>query len=186
MFLSQGLNQHPEYRPVIDKCVAYLRGQQESNGAWYGRWGTNYIYGTWSVLTGFASAGMLNSDPCIQKAVAWLKSIQHPDGGWGESNDSYGDAEYFSRFRLSTAFQTSLAVMALLAVGEVASPEVANGVNYLLKTQQPDGFWKNDCFNAPGFPKFFYLKYHGYSKFFPLWALARYRNQRLCTLTNCV
>ena len=182
MFLSQRLNQHPEYRPVIDKCIAYLRKQQEVNGAWYGRWGSNYIYGTWSVLTGFESAGISNSDPAIRKAVFWLKSVQHTDGGWGESNDSYEDTGNCHPYHPSTAFHTALAILALLSVGEVGSVQAKKGVNYLLKNQQADGFWQNEAFNAPGFPKFFYLKYHGYSKFFPLWALARYRNQRLARL----
>ena len=120
----------------------------------------------------------------MRKALVWLKSIQHADGGWGESNDSYYAAEDYSRSQASTAFHTAIALLALLAVGEAGCAEVEAGVNYLLKNQQDDGFWPDDCFNAPGFPKFFYLKYHGYSKFFPLWALGRYRNQRLCTQTN--
>ncbi len=193
MFLGNRLSRHPEYRPIIDRCIAYLRKQQETNGSWYGRWGTNYIYGTWSVLTGFESSGMAIDDPGIRKAVVWLKSKQLLDGGWGESNDSYHDADSHGESETSTAFHTSLALLALLSVGEAGSAEVDNGVNYLLKNQQADGFWKNEYFNAPGFPKFFYLKYHGYHKFFPLWALGRYRNERLttailpeCTLAHCV
>jgi squalene-hopene/tetraprenyl-beta-curcumene cyclase len=156
-----------------------LRREQETDGCWFGRWGTNYIYGTWSVLTGFEKAGVAKQDACIRKAVAWLKSMQRIDGGWGEGNYSYHDTKSRGEFDASTAFQTSLAVLALLSAGEAGCPEIEAGVNYLLKNQQPDGFWKDEGFNAPGFPKVFYLKYHGYDKFFPLWALGRYRNECL-------
>ena len=179
MFLGKLLNQRPEYQSVIDRCIAYLRNQQEKDGCWFGRWGTNYLYGTWSVLTGFEAAGIPKHDPSILKAVTWLKSQQHVDGGWAEGNDSYNDINSRGEFNISTAFHTALALLALLSAGEASSPEVEAGVNYLLKNQQADGFWKDENFNAPGFPKVFYLKYHGYDKFFPLWALGRYRNEKL-------
>ncbi|MGZ5007561.1 MAG: squalene--hopene cyclase [Methylobacter sp.] len=179
LFLGQMVERRPEYKTVIDNCIAYLRKEQEMDGCWFGRWGTNYIYGTWSVLTGFESAGVAKTDPSIRKAVLWLKSRQRSDGGWGESNDSYHDAARSGEFDTGTAFQTSLALLALLSAGEGCCPEVEAGVNYLLKTQKADGFWHDESFNAPGFPKVFYLKYHGYDKFFPLWALARYRNEYL-------
>ncbi|OAI21086.1 squalene-hopene cyclase [Methylomonas lenta] len=178
MLLSQLVKQNPQYQAIIDKCIAYLRAQQENDGSWFGRWGTNYIYGTWSVLYGYEAAGIPRNDPGIQKAVIWLKSKQHSDGGWGEDNLSYHDASVRGEADTSTAFHTALAILALLSAGETQSPAVESGVQHLLKTQQADGFWHDDSFNAPGFPKFFYLKYHGYDKFFPLWALARYRNQR--------
>ena len=165
------------YQEVIERCVAYLRDQQESDGSWFGRWGTNYIYGTWSVLLGLEAAGIARTDPSIRQAVRWLKSKQRPDGGWGEGNHSYHETSIRGEFSISTAFHSALAILALLSAGEVASAEVAAGVSYLLKNQRADGFWQDDFFNAPGFPKFFYLKYHGYDKFFPLWALARYRNE---------
>jgi squalene-hopene/tetraprenyl-beta-curcumene cyclase len=132
------------------------------------------------VLIGFEVAGVPKDDPSIRKAVAWLKSKQRADGGWGEDNLTYHDAspEKRGEFHTSTAFQTGLALVALLAAGEADAPEVEAGVNFLLKNQQANGFWKDECFTAPGFPKVFYLKYHGYDKFFPLWALARYRNER--------
>jgi len=179
MFLGKLVNQHPEYRAVIDNCIDYLRNEQETDGCWFGRWGTNYIYGTWSVLIGFESAGVAKQDPSIRKAVVWLKSKQRADGGWGEGNYSYHNDKIRGEFDVSTAFQTALALLALLSAGELDCPEVEAGVNYLLKSQQADGFWKDESFNAPGFPKVFYLKYHGYDKFFPLWALGRYRNERL-------
>lgn len=181
MFLGTLVNHHPEYRPVIDNCINYLRNEQETDGCWFGRWGTNYIYGAWSVLTGFETAGVAKHDPSIRKAVAWLKSKQRADGGWGEDNYSYHDAKIRGEFDTSTAFHTALALLALLSAGEIGGPEVEAGVNYLLKSQQTDGFWKDESFNAPGFPKVFYLKYHGYDKFFPLWALGRYRNERFVT-----
>lgn len=177
MFLGNRVSQHPEFRPVIERCIRYLRKEQEKNGSWFGRWGTNYIYGTWSVLVGFASSGVGNDDPAICKAISWLKSKQLEDGGWGESNDSYQNPNLSTGSETSTAFHTALALLAMLAVGEAACIEVKRGVSYLLQNQRADGFWKNDYFNAPGFPKFFYLKYHGYHKLFPLWALAVYRNQ---------
>ncbi len=165
------VNRNPEYKKVIDHCIHYLRNEQEADGSWFGRWGTNYIYGTWSVLCGFEAAGVAKNDPCIQKAVAWLKSRQRVDGGWGEDNDSYQDGKNRGEFH------TALALLALLSTDEAGCPEVEAGVNYLLKNQQTDGFWKDESFNAPGFPKVFYLKYHGYDKYFPLWALGRYRNE---------
>jgi squalene-hopene/tetraprenyl-beta-curcumene cyclase len=161
---------------VIDKCVTYLRNQQECDGSWFGRWGTNYIYGTWSVLAGFESAGVPKDDPSILKAIVWLKSKQRVDGGWGEGNFSYHYTKIRGQFHISTAFHTALALLALLSAGEAGCSEVEDGIHFLLKNQQADGFWKDEVFNAPGFPKVFYLKYHGYDKFFPLWALSRYRN----------
>ncbi|MBS1211740.1 MAG: shc [Proteobacteria bacterium] len=180
MFLGKLVEEKPEYRPMLDRLIAYLRDEQEADGSWFGRWGTNYIYGTWSVLLGYETAGVPKDDPSIRRAVAWLKSKQRADGGWGEDNQTYHDASPSVRgeFHTSTAFQTGLALMALLAAGEADSPEVGAGVEFLLRNQQDDGFWKDECFTAPGFPKVFYLKYHGYDKFFPLWALARYRNER--------
>ena len=180
MFLGNLVKTNPEYQPVLDRCIAYLISEQEEDGSWFGRWGTNYIYGCWSVLLAFETAGVPKDDPSIRKAVAWLKSKQRCDGGWGEDNYSYHDASPSQRgeFHTSTAFQTGFALTALMAAGEAESPEVQAGVDYLLRNQQSDGFWKDECFTAPGFPKVFYLKYHGYDKFFPLWALARFRNER--------
>lgn len=179
MLLGKQVDRHPEYKKVINSCIGYLRNEQEPDGCWFGRWGSNYIYGTWSVLAGFEHAGVAKHDPSIRKAVAWLKSRQRIDGGWGEDNYSYHDTGIRGESDTGTAFQTSLAILALLSAGEAGSPEIEAGVNYLLKNQQTDGLWKDEGFNAPGFPKVFYLKYHGYDKFFPLWALGRYRNERL-------
>ncbi|MFM8442634.1 MAG: squalene--hopene cyclase [Methylococcus sp.] len=182
MFLAKLAQQRPDFLPVLESAIDYLRKEQETDGSWFGRWGTNYIYGTWSVLVGFETAGIPRNDASVRRAVAWLKSVQCSDGGWGEDNFTYHDpaADQRGRFRTSMAFHTGLALLALMAAGEVDSPEVAAGIDYLLRTQGPEGHWHDAYFNAPGFPKVFYLKYHGYDKFFPLWALARFRNERHC------
>ena len=166
----------PKYRRAVDDCVAYLRAEQEASGAWFGRWGTNYLYGTWSVLAGLREAGIAPDDPAMCRAAAWLKRVQRGDGGWGEDNLSYWDPSTAGEARESTAFQTAWAMLALIDAGEAHAPEVARGAQYLLRTQQADGSWHDDAYTAPGFPRVFFLKYHGYSKYFPLWALAKYRN----------
>ena len=176
MFLSQMVDQKERYQSVIDSCMDYIKIEQEDDGSWFGRWGTNYIYGTWSVLVAFEAARIPTNDPVVQKAVGWLKSIQRKDGGWGETNESYHDASQRGRYHLSTSFQTAWALLGLLSAGEAESVEVKRGIDFLLRTQRHDGFWADNCFTAPGFPRVFYLKYHGYDKFFPLWALAKYRN----------
>jgi squalene-hopene/tetraprenyl-beta-curcumene cyclase len=177
MLMAKVADQHEEYRPALERTIDYLRDEQEEDGSWFGRWGTNYIYGTWSSLLALEQTDLPKSDPMYRKAVAWLKSVQREDGGWGEDNLSYHDEKkYRGRYQFSTSFQTAWAILALIAAGEVHSPELKAGVEFLLKQQLSDGRWDDPCFTAPGFPKVFYLKYHGYDKFFPLWALARYRN----------
>jgi squalene-hopene/tetraprenyl-beta-curcumene cyclase len=166
-----------KYKPVIERTLNYLRSEQEADGSWFGRWGTNYIYGTWSVLLGLEQTELAKDDPMYRKAVAWLKRMQRKDGGWGEDNYSYHDSSYRGRYQVSTAFQTAWAVLGLMAAGEAHAFEVKAGIEFILRQQQADGFWSDPCFTAPGFPRVFYLKYHGYDKFFPLWALARYRNE---------
>ncbi len=177
MLLAQQQDADPAYAAALRRVLEYIRGEQEDDGSWFGRWGTNYVYGTWSVLLALEYAGTPNSDPMVRKAVRWLKSVQREDGGWGEDNLSYHDErKYRGRYAFSTAFQTAWAVIGLLSAGEAQAPETRAGVNFLLRTQQADGVWQDPCFTAPGFPRVFYLKYHGYDKFFPLWALAKYRN----------
>lgn len=165
---------HEKYKPVINKALRYLENEQEESGAWFGRWGTNYIYGTWSVLVALENVDVDPDQPMIKRAVAWLKSVQHKDGGWGETNDSYETDTLAGNTNRSTAFQTAWAILGLIAAGEVNSNEVRQGIEYLLRHQGADGLWHDPEFTAPGFPRVFYLKYHGYDKFFPLWALARY------------
>jgi squalene-hopene/tetraprenyl-beta-curcumene cyclase len=162
----------PEDREALSRAIAYLRREQEPNGSWFGRWGTNYIYGTWSVLMALAQAGISGQDPMIRKAVAWFKSCQNEDGGWGESNDTY--ARPTAKID-STPYQTAWALLALMAAGDANSDAVRRGIDHLLRTQQSDGLWTHPTFTAPGFPRVFYLKYHGYSRYFPLWALSAYR-----------
>jgi squalene-hopene/tetraprenyl-beta-curcumene cyclase len=161
--------------PVIRRAIRFLRENQEREGSWFGRWGTNYIYGTWSVLTAFAQAGISPTDPAVNRAVAWLESRQNADGGWGESNDSYLSSERGAG-AASTPFQTAWAMLALIAAGRGTSAAVARGAAFLVRTQLSNGLWDDPHFTAPGFPRVFYLKYHGYCAYFPLWALSAYRN----------
>jgi len=164
-------------REARERVTRFLLDEQTPEGAWFGRWGTNYIYGTWSVLVALRTAGLSADEPAIRRAVQWLKSVQQADGGWGEGNDSYLNPELRGRGARSGPAQTAWALLALMSAGEAESPAVARGVEYLLKTQAA-GDWHDARFNAPGFPRVFYLKYHGYSRYFPYWALVRYRNVR--------
>jgi len=177
MLMAKVAQDHDEYRPALERTIDYIRKEQETDGSWFGRWGTNYIYGTWSVLLGLEQTNLSKTDPVYTNAVKWLKNIQREDGGWGEDNYSYHDKTVSGTYRFSTSFQTAWAVLGLMAAGEATSPEVKSGIDFILHNQQADGVWNDKCFTAPGFPKVFYLKYHGYDKFFPLWALARYRNE---------
>jgi squalene-hopene/tetraprenyl-beta-curcumene cyclase len=163
--------------PQVDRAVAFLRATQEPMGSWLGRWGVNYIYGTWQVLTGLRSVGFDMQDPMVRRAVAWLKKVQQPGGGWGETCRSYDDPSLAGR-GTPTASQTAWALIALLAADEADSDAVRSGIEYLLATQQPDGTWQEEHFTGTGFPKVFYLKYHMYALYFPLMALARYQQVR--------
>jgi squalene-hopene/tetraprenyl-beta-curcumene cyclase len=165
----------PQDSEALGRALAYLRKEQEPDGSWFGRWGTNYIYGTWSVLTAFAQAHISGDDPAVRRAVEWLKLKQNVDGGWGESNDTYLHASGEPSEFPSTPYHSAWALLALLAAGETRSDAVRRGAEFLLRTQQADGLWSDASFTAPGFPRVFYLKYHGYSAYFPLWALAAYR-----------
>jgi squalene-hopene/tetraprenyl-beta-curcumene cyclase len=171
----------PQDAASLARAVENLRTAQEPDGSWFGRWGTNYIYGTWSVLTALAAAGVDARDACVRRAVAWFCAGQHADGGWGESNDSYLQAAPAHAAPAATPFpstpyQTAWAVLGLLAAGQAHTDAVRRGALYLERTQQPDGLWHDPSYTAPGFPRVFYLKYLGYSAYFPLWALAAYRN----------
>src|SRR5436309_9895079 len=161
---------------AVARAVDYLRRTQTAEGSWYGRWGMNYIYGTWSVLCALNAAGVDHASPELRRAAAWLVKIQNSDGGWGEDGMSYRLDYRGHESAPSTASQTAWALLGLMAAGENDHPAVARGIDYLLRTQGEDGFWNEPLYTATGVPRVFYLRYHGYSKFFPLWALARYRN----------
>ena len=161
---------------AIARGIDYLRKTQLPDGSWYGRWGMNYIYGTWSVLCALNAAGVDLHAPETRKAVEWLTAIQNPDGGWGEDGSSYKLDYRGYESAPSTASQTAWALLGLMAAGEAGRPAVQSGIGYLLRHQAEDAFWDEPRYTATGFPRVFYLRYHGYSKFFPLWALARYRN----------
>jgi squalene-hopene/tetraprenyl-beta-curcumene cyclase len=166
----------PQDRLALARAIAFLRTEQAADGSWFGRWGTNYIYGTWSVLTGFAHAGIGADDESVQRAVGWLEARQNVDGGWGESNDTYARAPRAGERTPSNPYQTAWAVLAMLAAGAGRSDAVRSGIEYLRRGQQADGLWSDPTFTAPGFPRVFYLKYHGYCAYFPFWALAAYRD----------
>ncbi len=176
MMLLARLTSSPQCHSALKKCLEYLFRSQEPDGAWYGRWGTNYIYGTWSVLMGLEEAGVGPEHEPVRRAAAWLKSVQRADGGWGEGCDTYFEPSKRGQAERSTSFHTAWALLGLMSAGEVRSDAVRRGIHFLLRTQQPSGFWNDPEFNAPGFPRVFYLKYHGYDKYFPLLALARYRS----------
>jgi squalene-hopene/tetraprenyl-beta-curcumene cyclase len=170
------LGETRETSPALARGIDALIANQEKDGSWFGRWGMNYVYGTWSALCALGAAGQdLNSAP-MRRAVDWLLRIQNADGGWGESGDSYKLGYRGYEPAPSAASQTAWALLGLMAAGEADHPAVARGVHYLAATQGEDGFWNEPFHTATGFPRVFYLRYHGYSKFFPLWALARFRN----------
>ncbi|HVV27470.1 MAG TPA: squalene--hopene cyclase [Rhizomicrobium sp.] len=162
--------------PRLKAGIDYLIRTQCEDGSWFGRWGVNYIYGTWSALAGLNGAGLAPDHPAMKKGADWLIAIQNPDGGWGENCDSYKLDYKGYEPAPSTASQTAWALLGLMAAGQVDHPAVARGITYLKATQEADGLWSQPHYTGGGFPRVFYLNYHGYPKFFPLWALARYRN----------
>jgi squalene-hopene/tetraprenyl-beta-curcumene cyclase len=162
--------------PHVKAGVDFLRASQLKDGSWFGRWGVNYIYGTWSALAGLNAAHLMPDDPMMRRAADWLIRIQNPDGGWGEDCNSYRLDYTGYEAAPSTASQTAWALLGLMAAGQVDHPSVARGIQYLEATQGEDGLWVQDHYTGGGFPRVFYLRYHGYPKFFPLWAVARYRN----------
>jgi squalene-hopene/tetraprenyl-beta-curcumene cyclase len=161
--------------PVVAAALAFLRHEQESDGSWFGRWGTNYIYGTWSVLAAFNAIGIDPHAPEVRSAAAWLLARQHRDGGWGECAETYWPQVPHGKALYSAPSQTAWALLGLMAAGEVENPAVARGIAYLIEKQDRDGEWNEPWYTAVGFPRVFYLRYHGYRAFFPLWALARFR-----------
>ena len=160
----------------MQQAIAYLERVQRADGSWFGRWGVNYIYGTWSALAGVNSPRVDPGHPMMRRAADWLIAIQNADGGWGEACDSYKLDYKAYEPAPSIASQTAWALLGLMAAGRVDHPAVARGIAHLQQTQEADGLWSQQHYTGGGFPRVFYLRYHGYPKFFPLWALARYRN----------
>jgi squalene-hopene/tetraprenyl-beta-curcumene cyclase len=160
--------------PPVSRALDFLRREQEAFGGWFGRWGVNYIYGTWSVLMALHQVGEDPALPMIRRAVNWLKSIQNPDGSWGETCYSYNEPALAGQ-GTGTASQTAWALLGLMASGEVSSSAVKEGIGFLLATQNLQGGWTETAYTGTGFPRVFYLRYHGYSQYFPLWALGVYR-----------
>jgi squalene-hopene/tetraprenyl-beta-curcumene cyclase len=172
----EGAPIRPGGASAASRALDYLLASQERNGSWYGRWGVNYIYGSWSALCALNAAGLDPATPAIRRAVAWLLAIQNGDGGWGEHGSSYRLDYAGHEPAPSTASQTAWALLGLMAAGEVGHQAVARGIAWLLARQRGDGLWDEAHHTATGFPRVFYLRYHGYCRYFPLWALARYRN----------
>jgi squalene-hopene/tetraprenyl-beta-curcumene cyclase len=163
--------------PAIQRGLAYLRKTQMPDGSWYGRWGVNYIYGTWSVLRALEAAGIRPEDSMVRRAVSWLEARQNPDGGWGETCDAYADAS-LAGVGASTPSHTAWALLGLIAGGRAHGPAVEQGLAYLVETQAADGRWEDAFWNGTGFPRVFYLKYHLYARYFPLWALSEWRRRQ--------
>jgi squalene-hopene/tetraprenyl-beta-curcumene cyclase len=155
------------------RALEFIRHSQRHDGPWHGRWGVNYIYGTWSVLRGLGAMGVDPRHEYMQRAVRWLIRRQNPDGGWGETCESYAKPELAGRGE-SIPSQTAWALLALFAVGTTSGPAVEAGIAYLLRTQKSDGGWEDTFWNGTGFPRVFFLKYHLYAAYFPLWALGVY------------
>jgi len=162
--------------PRMAAALDYLAREQEADGSWFGRWGVNYIYGTWSALCALNAAELGPDHPSIARAADWLEAIQNADGGWGEDCDSYRLDYTGYTPAPSTASQTAWALLGLMAAGRVDTLAVERGVAWLLAHQEADGLWGQEHYTGGGFPRVFYLRYHGYPKYFPLWAVARYRN----------
>ena len=170
MFAALGLS--PQH-PALERAISFLWTEQEEDHCWYGRWGVNYLYGTWQTLVGLTRIGLPLDDPRIQKAASWLKSKQQACGGWGETCASYDDPTLRGQGE-PTASQTAWALMGLISAGDGRSETARRGVQYLLDTQCTDGAWDEPDFTGTGFPRVFYLKYHLYPVYFPLMALSRF------------
>jgi squalene-hopene/tetraprenyl-beta-curcumene cyclase len=166
----------PHGDPCLKAGIDYLIRTQMTDGSWFGRWGVNYIYGTWSALAGLNGAGLAPEHDAMKRGVDWLIAIQNADGGWGEDCASYRLDYKGYEPAPSTASQTAWALLGLMAAGRVDHAAVARGIGWLSAHQNADGLWEQAHYTGGGFPRVFYLNYHGYPKFFPLWALARYRN----------
>jgi squalene-hopene/tetraprenyl-beta-curcumene cyclase len=159
---------------AVQRAIKFIRKEQEPDGSWFGRWGVNYIYGTFLVLRGMEAIGVDLHEPCIQQGAEWLRMVQNADGGWGETVGSYDDPSLRGQGE-STPSQTAWAVLGLLAANDTRSDSVARGIAYLLRTQNQGGSWDEKYFTGTGFPRVFYLMYHLYREYFPLLALTTYQ-----------
>jgi squalene-hopene/tetraprenyl-beta-curcumene cyclase len=166
----------PADSPRMRSALAWLEREQLADGSWFGRWGVNYVYGTWSVLCALNAAGLAASSPMMVKGADWLVAIQNRDGGWGEGCESYKLDYRGYEPAPSAASQTAWALLGLMAAGRIDHPATSRGIAWLAAHQDENGLWPEDAYTGGGFPRVFYLRYHGYGKIFPLWALARYRN----------
>lgn len=160
---------------IVRRALRYLRRHQEANGSWFGRWGVNYIYGTWAVLTGLAAIGEDMQSKSVAKAVAFLKRVQRANGGFGESPESYMLRKYVPYGDSSVPSQTAWALMGLVAASAATSAEAHRAADWLIRNQKPDGTWDEPQYTGTGFPGHFYIRYHGYRHYFPLLALGRYQ-----------
>ncbi len=166
---------YSQENPICTKALQFILKNQQASGAWEGRWGVNYLYGTWCVLQGLAAMGISKQEGVVQMAADWIKSVQNEDGGWSESCESYTQKRFIP-LSDSTPSQTAWAVMGLIAGGEVNSDEVRRGIEFLLSKQNSEGGWDEDAHTGTGFPGHFYIRYHGYRHYFPLLALSKYKN----------
>ena len=165
-----------DYKNTINKGIVFLKNEQEKDGSWFGRWGANYIYGTWSVLHALKAAGENMDSNYIKKAISWIKSKQNKDGGWGEDCATYWKEKKNMPSIKSMPSQTSWAILSLLTLEKNNEPSIERGVEFLKKNFNKKNLWKDEHFNAVGFPKVFYITYHGYAKYFSNLALSRYQN----------
>ncbi len=172
------LGETPATSPRMQAACKYLEHTQCADGSWFGRWGVNYVYGTWSVMCALNAAGYAGDHPAMRRGADWLLAIQNADGGWGEDCESYALDYTAYAPHPSVASQTAWALLALMAAGLADNEAVGRGIAWLLERQGADGLWPQEHYTGGGFPRVFYLRYHGYPKVFPLWAVARYRNLR--------
>jgi squalene-hopene/tetraprenyl-beta-curcumene cyclase len=164
---------HTREHPVVGRALAFIAAEQEEDGSWFGRWGTNYVYGTWSALCALNAAGEDPQSPTVRRAVAWLVKHQRADGGWGEDGATYWKERRYEA-KDSTPSQTAWALLGLMAAGEAEHDAVKRGVAHLTQAPREGARWREEHYTAVGFPRVFYLRYHGYAAYFPTWALGRY------------
>ena len=170
-----GKANYPVEPKTLSRIITYMKQSQESDGSWWGRWGVNYIYGTWQALRGLSAVKEDMNQDWIMRSRDWLESCQNPDGGWGETPGSY-DHACLKGQGTSTATQTAWAVMGILSFGDPTRPSIQSGIQFLLNTQYADGTWNGDYYTGTGFPKVYYMRYEYYRINWPLIALAEYKD----------